>query len=225
MSEISGPLQWLVPESEAGVVWDLFGSIFRVVPPDREVPFGGNPPFFTNPHWAIVGLVNNLESLIYPPEGPDEERDGFYERDELGPLLDIVANEGAEAFYFNEIWFETSGPVQACAASRAGLQAAADALPSISGFATPTGFVFDNTGRWGLYISEDNIALLAGERRLMERYLPQVGGLELLQQRFAERIEGDVDPSQSFYRPSAARHFRLWYAYMRWPWPFPTPPL
>ena len=224
MNKDDGKLQWLVPEAEAQPVWDLFDNIFHVASRDREIPFGGNPPFFMNPHWTIVGLVNNLESLIFPPEGPDEERGGFYEQDELGPLLDIVANEGSEVFYFNEIWFENSGPVQACLASRPGLRAVADALPSISGFATPTGFVFDNTGRWGLYISEDNIALLAGEQGLMERYLPRVGGVEFLQQRFAQRLNEAADPSRSHYYLREARFFRFWYAYMRWPWPFPNPP-
>ena len=224
MSQISHPLEWLVPEAEAGPIWDLFDNIFHVASRDREIPFGGNPPFFMNPHWTIVGLVNNLESLIFPPEGPDEERGGFYEQDELGPLLDIVANEGSEVFYFNEIWFENSGPVQACLASRPGLRAVADALPSISGFATPTGFVFDNTGRWGLYISEDNVAMLGGEPELMERYLPLVGGLEFLQHRFASRIGAEADPSSSHYRLRTARSYRNRYAAMGWEWPFPEPP-
>lgn len=244
-------LQWLIPENETQPVWDLFESAFSVFSRQSEEPFDGNPPFFANSQWQVVGLVNNLESLSIPPYGPDEvlegwikmdqweqhlelaseldiglSRNGFYERDELGPLIDIVAEDGAHTLYFTEVLQQRPGAFQAGAASRAGLEAAARSLlDSKMGYGLQLNFVFDNTARWGLYISEDNIAFLAAEANLMERYLPEVGGLEVLQERFADRVGHEVDPERAFYRVRAARVCRLWYAYMRWPWPFPAPPL
>ena len=240
-------LQWLVPEAEAQPVWDLFARVFRAAPDELDTPLGSNPPFFANPGWTVVGLVNNLDSFTDPPGGPEEvcsglltwdewqhrlesdeyvERDGFYERDELGPLLDIMADEGAQSLYLTDAPFQVPGSVQAAVASRAGLQAALTALyEADSSYGRPRSFVFDDTGRWGLFVEEDNIAALAGEPVIMERYLPKVGGLGFLQQRFADRIDEEVDPESSNYWIGAVRTFRLWYAYMRWPWPFPKPPL
>ena len=243
-------LQWLVPEEETQPIWDLFDSIFPATQRMSEEPFDGNPPFFANTQWQVVGLVNNLGRLAIPPYGPDEvldgsltleeweerralppeldiglDRDGFYERDELGPLLDMMAGEGAHALYFTEVLQQLPGPFQAGVASRTGLEAAVKSLfYSKMGYGEQLNFVFDNTARWGLYIHEDNIAFLAAEANLMERYLPQVGGLEVLQERFADRIRHNADPEEFSYKVRAARVCRLWYAYMRWPWPFPKPP-
>ena len=223
--------QWLVPEAEAQPIWDLFARIFRSVPKHRSEPIGLDAPFFTHSHWAMVGLVNNLNSLAFPEEEPEDQSDDifapyeFYEKDELGPLLDIMAEEGAQTLYFTDASFQIPGPVQAAVASREGLQAANLALHEAEvGYGIPINFVFGDTERWGLYIGEDNVAVLGAEPDLIERYLPLVGGLEFLQQRFAQRIHGDADPSQSFYRPRAARVYRKWYAAMRWNWPFPEPP-
>lgn len=240
-------LQWLVPEAEAAPVWDLFERIFRVVDREYESPFGDDPPFFVNSHWTMVALVNDLNGVALPPYAPSEvrrgqltwedwksfveldlavERDGFYERDELGPLLDIMAGEGASTLYFTDALRRAPGPLQAGVASRAGLEAAVLSIcGSQIGYGIPINFVFDDTGRWGLYIDEDNAAVLAGEPDIMERYLPEVGGLEVLQQRFADHIREEVDPEESLYWIGSVRSYRLWYAYLRWPWPFPKPPL
>ena len=247
IDEADMSLQWLVPEAETQPVWDLFARVFRAVPYEWGNPLSADPPFFADPGWTVIGLVNNLDGLTDPPGGPEEvcsglltwdewrqrlesdeyvERDGFYERDELGPLLDIMAGEGAQALYFTEAASQVPGPMQAAAASRAGLQAAMTALyKAYPSYGLPRSYVFDDTGRWGLFVEEDNIAALAGEPAIMERYLPQVGGLEFLQQRFAERIREEVDPEGDNYWIGSVRTFRLWYAYMRWPWPFPRPPL
>lgn len=216
-------LQWMVPEGEAQPVWDLFARVFRTDRRQPHEPLAGDPPFFVEPHWTLVGLVNGLEGLAFPGEGPDPERDGFYERDELGPLLELMAGEGTEVLYLTETHFQVSGPVQACAASRAGLRACVPALPT--GFGIQQCFVFDNTARWGLLVEEDNIAFLGGEPALMDRYLPRVGGLDLLQQRFASRLDEEVIPGSHLYHVTSARVCRLWYAYLRWPWPFPQPPM
>ena len=241
--------QWLVPEAEAQPVWDLFARVFRTTHRDFGDAFDGDPPFFVNPNWIIVGLVNNLQCLAYPPGGPEEirdglitwedwemlsdilepeayfERGGFYERDELGPLLDIMADEGAQTLYFINPSSQFLGSMRAGSASREGLKAAAAALHrSDRCYGIFGTLVFDDTGRWGLYIGEENVAILAAEPEIMERYLPEVGGLEVLRQRFADRIRQEVDPRESLYRLRAARAYRKWYAAMRWDWPFPEPP-
>ena len=240
-------LQWLVPEAEAQPVWDLFQRVFRIEEREYGNPFGGDPPFFVNTNWTVLGLVNDLEGVALPPYAPEEVRDGrlsweqwrsrlenleyveragFYERDELGPLLDIMAGEGAQTLYFTDVLRQVPGPIQAGAASRDGLREAVLALfRSQIGYGVPLNFVFDDTGRWGLYIDEDDIAFLAAEPDLMRRYLPEVGGLEVLQQRFADRVYEGADPEGKNYWTGAVHAYRLWYAYMRWPWPFPKPPL
>ena len=245
--KVDESLQWLISEAEAEPVWDLFERTFRVIDGEYDSAFGDDPPFFVNTHWTMVALVNNLQRLALPPYAPNEvrqgrltwedwksfmeldlavEREGFYERDELGPLLDIMAGEGASTLYFTDALRRAPGPVQAGVASRAGLEAAVLAIyGSRIGYGIPYSFVFDDTGRWGLYIDEDNTAVMAGEPEIMERYLPEVGGLEFLQQRFADRIREEVDPDESLYWIGSVRAFRLWYAYLRWPWPFPRPPL
>ena len=246
IDEADMSLQWLVPEAETQPVWDLFARVFRAVPYEWGNPLSADPPFFADPGWTVVGLVNNLDGLTDPPGGPEEvcsglltwdewrqrlesdeyvERDGFYERDELGPVLDIVAGEGAQTLYLTETPFQYPGPIQACVASRRGLQAAVTALySSDNSYGLVRSFIFDNTARWGLYIGEDLVAFLAGEPDIMERYLPMVGGLEFLQQRFADRIREEADPTEANYYLRPARVYRLWYAYLRWPWPFPEPP-
>ena len=231
MNKDDGTLQWLVPEAEAQPVWDLFARIFRSVPKHWSEPIGLDPPFFIQSHWTVVGLVNNLNSLAFPEEEPEDQSDDifalyeFYEKDELGPLLDIMAEEGEQTLYFTDASFQIPGPVQAAVASRKGLQAANLALHATQvGYGIPINFVFGDTERWGLYISEDNVAMLGGEPELMERYLPLVGGLEFLQHRFASRIGAEADPGSSHYRLRTARSYRKRYAAMGWDWPFPEPP-
>lgn len=244
--KVDESLQWLIPEAEAEPVWDLFERTFRVIDGEYDSAFGDDPPFFVNAHWTMVALVNNLQRLALPPYAPNEvrqgrltwedwksfveldlavEREGFYERDELGPLLDIMAGEGANTLYLINVLRRVPVAVQAGAATRAGLEAAVLAMHhSPMGSTERLNFVFDDTGRWGLYIGEDNVAVLAGQPEIIERYLPEVGGLEVLQQRFADRISEEVDPRESLYRLRAARAYRNWYAAMRWDWPFPEPP-
>ena len=162
-SEMEKKLQWLVPEEETQPIWELFERIFRVPDPEAEFPFALDLPFFMNPGWTMVALVNNLTSLAEPPYAPEEvregryltleeweedrealaeigiemERDGFYERDELGPMLDIMAGEGARTLYFTASKRRWPGPLQAGEASRAGLEAAVQAIHETqSGYGT-----------------------------------------------------------------------------------------
>ncbi|WP_421707105.1 hypothetical protein [Algihabitans sp.] len=192
-------------------------------------------------------MVNDLTGLASRPYAPTEVRDGsltwedwrffmendfdldrggFYERDELGPLLDIMAEEGAQSLYITDAVYQIPEPVQAGVASRAGLESAVEAIsdePWYDGLLF--NFVFDNTGRWGLRIHEDNIAFLGAAPDLMERYLPAVGGLEFLQKRFASHIREDFMSGEEISRFSVAQAFRREYAYMDWPWPFPELPI
>ena len=243
-------LQWPVAGAEAQPVWDLLTRIFRITQTNSTKTFDGDPPFFVNPNWIVVGLVNDLESLAYPPGGPEEirdgvitweewetlsnvlepedyfERGGFYERDELGPFLDMMIEEGARVLYFTHPNFQNADSIQAGTATREGLKAAAAALRrSDCCYEVYGNFVFDNTGRWGLYTVEDGVAFLAAEVNLMERYLPEVGGLGVLQERFASHTREGADPDDALYRVQTARTYRSWYTYMGWDWPFPEPPI
>lgn len=240
-------IQWIVPREASQSVWDVYAQVF----PDKPHKYGSlahrEEPLFVDPGWKIVGLVNGLMGLAFRPHAPAEVRDGsltwedwqffmendfdldrggFYERDELGPLLDIVAGEGAQTLYFTDSVYQDPEPLQAGVASRAGLEAAVQAISdSPEYYGIPSSFVFDDTGRWGLRIHEDNIAFLGAASDLMERYLPAVGGLEFLQERFANHIRQDFMLGEEINRVSVARAFRREYAYMDWPWPFPELPI
>lgn len=215
-------------EAEEG--WRIAAQIFLERHPAEREFIELEIPFFRSPEWTVVALVNDHWGLANPTEGPGPEA-RCYERDELSPLLDLARQRGSERLYLCDSTLPEVSPLFSCEPTLEALSQTIKLAQKNAGhtFGYLTAFLFDNTGQWGIYVQEEEIAFVGGEAELMRRYVARVGGVEVLQERL-ERLysESPVSDDRSQRRFNSGKNIApvmREYAYLRWPWPFPKPPL
>ena len=120
-------------------------------------------------------LENDEELLCWARDDP---------RDELLPLLELLVEDGIGEVIQMSPW--TSG-TSADAVTTAPTASAVRSTHFWGGVEecteVPERLLFDSTGRWGFYASEEQFGLLGGEPEFMNRYIDRVGGMEFIRQK------------------------------------------
>lgn len=102
-------------------------------------------------------------------------------RDELHPLFEMLVEDGIDEVIHMSPW--TSQADTDAVVTRPTRRACNYYARDVDAVAVQDRLLFDRTGRWGLYGSEEMFGLLGGELEFMERYIARCGGMEFIRKK------------------------------------------
>jgi len=129
-------------------------------------------------------------------------------RNELQPLLDLLVEDGiGEVIHMYPGMSDTGDDAITTRPSFLAVRSQYDRGGSFAACLQER-LLFDETGRWGFYASEEEFGLLGGEPSFMERYVERVGGMEFIREK-ADAYWQLVLDENGFEARSVANYYKL----------------
>lgn len=171
-------------------------------------------PVFRQDHWIKVIIRGGLHGSNRA-EVPTEPYSDLAEwarddpRDELGPLLEILVEDGVLELI--QMSPHTSTPPIDAVTVRPTRSALKYSWFCAEAIKLHERLVFDRTGRWGLYASEEEFGLLGGEPEFMARYIERAGGMDFIREKADDFWQHVLD-----FDGFEARYVSRYYALAGW---------
>lgn len=127
-------------------------------------------------------------------------------RSELQPLLELLVEDGiGEVIH---MYPDFVYPGNDAIITRPTYRAIRSHYHGIYAASLQERLLFDETGRWGFYGSEEEFGLLGGEPAFMERYIERVGGMEFIREK-ADAYWQLILDANGFEAPCVANYYKL----------------
>ncbi len=206
-----GPVKFFTPEETRNKFVSLRDCIF-------DISGGGvgrdSERVFKHDWWIKViirgSLIDSDRTDISrdPPKGDAELLEWAQEdpRSELQPLLDLLVEDG-----IGEVIHMFPGTIDKendAITTRPTYLAISSVYHETYAASLPERLLFDETGRWGFFASEEDFGLLGGEPAFMERYIERVGGMEFIREN-ADAYWQLVLDENGFEARSVANYYKL----------------
>lgn len=209
--EDPGPVQFFTPKEARERFIPLRNRIF-------DISGGGvrhdSERVFREESWIKViirgSLIDSDRTDISrePPKGDEELLEWAKDdpRSELQPLLDLLVEDGiGEVIHMHP---GCTNPAEDAITTRPTYRAIRSQYHETYAACLQERLLFDETGRWGFYASEEEFGLLGGEPAFMERYIERVGGMEFIREK-ADAYWQRVLDVNGFEARSVANYYRL----------------
>ena len=209
--EDRGPVRFFTPEETRKIFVPLRDRIF-------EGLGGGvgrdSERVFQDDSWIRVIIRGSLEDsdrreVPRKPWTDDKELLEWAKddpRSELQPLLDLLAEDG-----IGEVIHMFPGTIDKendALTTRPTYFAISSRFDGSYATQLQERLLFDETGRWGFFASEEEFGLLGGEPAFMERYIERVGGMEFIREK-ADAYWQRVLDANGFEARSVANYYKL----------------
>ena len=102
-------------------------------------------------------------------------------RDELHPLFEMLVEDGIDEVFHMSPWVSQTR-LDAIGTRPTRCACSYYSRDVFAGFVQER-LLFDRTGRWGFYGSEEMFGLLGGEPEFIERYIARCGGMEFIREK------------------------------------------
>jgi hypothetical protein len=158
---------------------------------------------------SLVGADRTDEANI--PAGNDEDLLAWAKddpRNELQPLLDLLVEDGiGEVIHMYPDTGETGDDAITTRPSFLAVRSQYDDCGSFAARLQER-LLFDETGRWGFFASEEEFGLLGGEPAFMERYVERVGGMKFIREKADAYWQAVLDEN-GYEANCVANYYRL----------------
>ncbi|MDA0651789.1 MAG: hypothetical protein O3C49_00745, partial [Proteobacteria bacterium] len=141
--------------------------------------------------------MNDKELLEWAKDDP---------RSELQPLLDLLVEDDISGII--HMYPTCLNPENDAVTTRPTYPAITSTYHETYATRLQERLLFDETGRWGFFASEEEFGLLGGEPTFMERYIERVGGMEFIREK-ADAYWQRVLDVNGFEARSVANYYRL----------------
>jgi hypothetical protein len=169
---------------------------------------------FQNDTWIKVIIRGSLEdsnrtdSALRPAHDDEELLQWAKDdpRDELQPLLDLLVEDGiGEVIHMYPGTIDKENDALTTRPTNVAIRSRYE-----GSYATQLQerLLFDETGRWGFFASEEEFGLLGGEPTFMERYIERVGGVEFIREK-ADAYWRAVLDENGYEADCVANYYRL----------------
>lgn len=182
----------------------------RIFDPAGGLSLTGDP-ILREPSWTKVIIRGSLwySERSEPPVEPYEDLDAWARddpRDELLPLFELLVEDGiSEVIHMSS--YTIGGRLDAVI-TRPTRSACYYSNPRVQSVCSSDRLLFDETGRWGFYGSEEMFGLLGGEPAFMQLYIERVGGMDFIRKNADSYWQAVVD-EDSFEAEWVPHYYKL----------------